>query len=129
LCPNEPYFDAEWSAFKDFKKVSHFTNVNFFKSDTEKVIESVFSGKLDDLRKACSILGGIYYEMETSYDLSTKFNAFPRISLLLLFNDSDEEFPAKGTVLFQKHVEYYLDPESLATTSAWLAKNLAKQQL
>ena len=127
LCPDEPHFDAEWSAFMDFKRVSHFTNVNFFKSDTENLIEGVFSGKLEELRRACSVLGGIQHETETPYDLSIAFDAFPRISLLLLFNDGDEEFPAKCTVLFQKHAEFYLDPESLAITSAWLAKNLAKQ--
>jgi hypothetical protein len=127
LCPDEPYFDEEWSTFQGFKKASHFTNVNFFKSDTEQVIQRVFSGKLEDLRKACAELGGAFYETETPYDLSMKFDAFPRISLLLLFNDADDEFPAKGTVLFEKHAEHYLDPESLATTSAWLAKNLAKQ--
>jgi hypothetical protein len=127
LCPDKPYFDREWSAFKDFKKVSHFTNVNFFRSDTEKVIENAFSGRLDMLRKACLALGGVNHEMETQYDLAMKFDALPRISLLLLFNDGDEEFPAKCTVLFQKNAEHYLDPESLAITSAWLAKKLATQ--
>jgi hypothetical protein len=127
LCPDQPYYNAEWSAFRDFKKVSHFTNVNFFRSDTEKILEDAFCGKLDDLRKACLALGGTHHEMETRYDLSMKFDALPRISLLLLFNDGDDEFPVKSTVLFQKHAEDYLDPESLIITSAWLAKTLAKQ--
>jgi hypothetical protein len=51
-------------------------------------------------------------------------SALPRISLLLLFNDGEEEFPAKCSVLFQRHAEYYLDPESLAMTSACLAREL-----
>jgi hypothetical protein len=129
LCPDEPHFDEEWASFKDFKRVSHFTNVNFFASDTEKVIEQHFSGRLEDLRKACERLGGFPHEMETHYDLSMQFQALPRLSLLLLFNDGDEEFPAKGTVLFQRQAEYYLDPESLVMTSAYLAKNLKKQVL
>jgi hypothetical protein len=53
-----------------------------------------------------------------------KFDVLPNISLLLLFNDRDDEFPAQGTVLFQKHSEFYLDPESLAMTSAVLVKRL-----
>ena len=69
-------------------------------------------------------MGGFAHQMEISYDLAVKFDALPRISLLLLFNDGDEEFPAKCTVLFQKHAEYYLDPESLAMTGACLAKAL-----
>ena len=127
LCPDEPRYNPEWSAFKDFKKDSHFTNVNFFNSDTVKRIEKAFTGKLESLKKACVQLGGAHYEQELSYDLSMTFTAFPRISLLLLFNDGDEEFPAKCTVLFQKHTEYFLDSESIAITSSLLAKKLVAQ--
>ncbi|MBW2642816.1 MAG: DUF3786 domain-containing protein [Deltaproteobacteria bacterium] len=127
LCPDKSHYDKKWVSFKDFKRASHFTNVNYFSSDTERAIEKHFSGKLNELKKACEELDGSYREMEISYDLSMQFNALPRVYLLLLFNDSDEEFPAKCTVLFQKHAEYYLDPESLAMTSACLAKNLKLQ--
>ena len=127
LCPNRSYDDKAWVSFKDFKRTSHFTNVNYFSSDTERAIERIFSGKLDKLKKACAELDGSPHEMEISYDLSMQFNALPRISLLLLFNDGDEEFPAKCTVLFQKHAEYYLDPESLAMASACLARELKRK--
>jgi hypothetical protein len=124
LCPEQSHYDAEWVAFKDFKRISHFTNVNYFSSDTERAIEKHFSGRLDDLSNASKKLGGICNKMNISYNLSMRFNALPRISLLLLFNDSDDEFPAKCTVLFQKHAEFYLDPESLAMSGAFLAKSL-----
>ena len=129
LCPDRPYHDPEWVSFKDFKRTSHFTNVNFFRSDTERAIEKNFSGKLDRLSRASEELGGVHHDMEMTYDLSMKFNALPRISLLLLFNDGDEEFPAQCTVLFQKHSEFYLDPESLAMTGAALAKRLQRYAL
>lgn len=79
------------------------------------------------MKKACGELGGSPHEMDITYDLSIRFVALPRISLLLLFNDGDEEFPAKCTVLFQKHAEYYLDPESLAMTGACLAGKLKRR--
>lgn len=126
LCPDRSHCDTDWVSFKDFKRTSHFTNVNFFSSDTERAIDRHFSGRLDDLARACGELAGIHHEMEISYDLSMQFNALPRISLLLLFNDGDEEFPARATVLFQKHAEYYLDPESLIMTSAFLAGRLKR---
>ncbi len=126
LCPDRLYHDPEWASFKDFKRTSHFTNVNFFASDTERAIAKHFSGKLGRLSKASEELGGIHHDMAMSYDLSVRFNALPRISLLLLFNDSDEEFPAQCTVLFQKHSEFYLDPESLAMSGAFLAKSLER---
>ncbi len=126
LCPDQSYHDTEWVSFKDFKRTSHFTNTNFFKSDTELAIAKHFSGRLDELSKAGKELGGIHHEMKITYDLSMQFNALPRISLLLLFNDGDEEFPAQSTILFQKHAEFYLDPESLAMSGAFLAKSLKR---
>jgi len=124
LCPDTMHHDTEWVSFKDFKRTSHFTNVNYFASDTEQAIETHFTGRLEDLMKAGEKIGGVQNEMNMSYDLGIRFNALPRISLLLLFNDRDEEFPAKCTVLFQKHAEFYLDPESLGVTGAFLAKSL-----
>ncbi len=124
LCPEAPHYDSQWAAFKDFKRASHFTNVNYFASDTEQAIEKQFSGKKDALAAAGERLGGVHEEVTASYDVSIQFAALPRISLLMLFNDEDDEFPAKCSVLFQKHAEFYLDPESLAMTGAYLAKRL-----
>jgi hypothetical protein len=124
LCPDQAYYDPEWVAFRDFKRASHLTNVNFFSSDTERAIEKHFSGRLEELVKAGRQLGGVDHETDMPYDLSVHFQALPRISLLLLFNDDDDEFPAKCTVLFQRHAELYLDPESLAMTGASLARSL-----
>ena len=125
LCPDVPCSDIEWVSFKDFKKSSHLLNVSYFASDTEGAMVKNFSGRLDELSKACERLGGARCEMQLPYDLSMRFDALPRISLLLLFNDRDDEFPAKCSVLFQKQAEHYLDPESLAMTSAVLARKLA----
>lgn len=126
LCPDQTYIDTQWVSFKDFKRTSHFTNVNFFTSDTQAVLVKHFSGRLEALLKISEKLGGIPHEMETPYDLSMQFNALPRLSLLLLFNDGDEDFPAHCNVLFQKHAELYLDPESLVMTSAGLARSLIR---
>ena len=113
-------------SFKDFKKTSHFLNLNYFISDTEKPIVQNFSGRLDALSTACEKFGGVPNDIGISYDLVMRFDALPRISLLLLFNDKDEEFPAQCSVLFQKQAEYYLDPESLVMTSAFLVKKLIR---
>lgn len=123
-CPDPPRLAPQWVSFKDFKSVSHFTNVNYFSSDTEKAIEKYFSGRLEALSAACTAVGGIPGDMGHTYDLSIRFEALPRVALLLLFNDGDDEFPAKCTVLFQKQAEHYLDPESLAMTGAVLAMRL-----
>ena len=49
-----------------------------------------------------------------SYDLAMQFDALPKVSVLLLFNDKDAEFPAQSSVLFEKRAEKYLDMECLA---------------
>lgn len=126
LCPDKIHQDMEWVTLKDFKRTSHFLNLNYFTSDTEKVITSTFSENIDILFSISQKLGGTPDSTELPYDLNMRFDMLPRISLLLLFNEKDEDFPCHGTVLFQKHAEYYLDPESLAVTSAFLASRLKK---
>jgi len=126
-CPAQPHQDTQWAAFKDFKRESHFTNINYFASDTEKKIANTFSGNLEALSHAARRMGGVSVDSTLSYDLAIQFQALPRIALLLLFNDGDEDFTPYGTVLFWRQAEYYLDPESLAVTSALLVKHLTNQ--
>ena len=44
-----------------------------------------------------------------SYDLSMRFDALPKVPLLLLFNDKDDGFPAQCSVLFEKRTEKFSD--------------------
>lgn len=127
LCPNTAHHDEAWVSFKDFKRTTHFTNVNYFASDTEMVLTKAFAGRLKALEKACKMMGGSQSRQDMPYDLCMELNILPRISALLLFNDKDEDFPAKTMVLFQKHAEFYLDPESMAMASAVLAKRLVAE--
>lgn len=125
-CPERIYHDPEWVAFRDFKKDAAVTNVNFFTSDVEHVLLKHFQGRVGPLEKACGYLGGEPHDTGARYDVSMAIDLLPRIRLLVLFNDRDEDFPALCRVLFQKHSEYYLDPESLAMTGAGLAKELIR---
>lgn len=124
LAPDVICHDGEWVAFRDFREISHITNVNFFHSYTELPIVRCFAEKPEALLDRGIQLGGGVHDRYSSYDVALVFRALPRVSLLLLFNDRDEDFPAECTVLFQKHSEHYLDPESLGMTSAMLAKKL-----
>jgi hypothetical protein len=54
------------------------------------------------------------------YDLSLQFSALPKIPVLMLFNDADEEFPARCAVLFERRAEKYLDMECLAMVGSLL---------
>lgn len=124
LCPDQLYLDGDWCTFRDFKRQAHFTNTNFFNTETLGQIKTHFSGRLTDLKIACKKMNGTALEIDLNYDLAIFFTALPRLSLLLLMNDADEQFPAECKVLFQRQGEYYLDPESLAMTSGLLARKL-----
>ncbi len=126
LCPDAPVVNKEWSALKDFHKVSQFTNLNLFTSDAEQPIIKSFSGRIGALADASKKLGGKPCELDVSYDFTMQFNMLPRINILLLFNDSDDEFPAACSVLFQKQAEDYLDPESLIMTAITFTRQLKK---
>ncbi len=123
-CPSQLHNDTQWVAFREFRQTSHFTNVNYFATDTEQALIKHFSGRMADLVQACEKAGGTADAVQMPYDLAVSFQALPRIGLLLLFNEKDEEFPAQCKVLFNKHSEFYLDPEALAMTGAALAKTL-----
>ncbi len=124
LCPDQLYLDGEWCTFRDFKKESHMTNANFFNTETTGKIKTHFSNHVADLKIACKRINGIEQQMDLAYDLSISFVVLPRLSMLLLMNDADEDFPADCKVLFQRQGEHYLDPESLVMTSSLLANKI-----
>ncbi|OGR26470.1 MAG: hypothetical protein A2277_15965 [Desulfobacterales bacterium RIFOXYA12_FULL_46_15] len=126
LCPGTPVVNKEWSALKDFHKMSQFTNLNFFTSDTEQPIVKIFSGRISALSEASRKLGGKPCKLGVSYDFAMEFRVLPKIEILLIFNDRDDEFPATCSVLFQKQAEDYLDPESLIMAGTAFRQRLQK---
>ncbi len=122
MCPKRfPSADA-WSAYRDFKDSGPLTV--FFTDNVEEAIAASFSGRLPELDRACRALGGARPAVELSYDLTMQISALPRVPLLLLFNDADEEFPAQCSVLFEARAERFLDAESLAILGSQLAQRL-----
>ena len=112
MCPDASPEEREWVSYRDFKDSGPLTT--FFANDVERAIVDFFSGKMSDLEKASKTLGGYPPQIEVTYDLFIQFDALPQVPMLLLFNDEDDEFPAKCSVLFQRRAEKYLDPESLS---------------
>jgi len=103
--------DDTWVSYKDFKDAAPLVT---FHANNEMAIASTFEGKLKALKKACSGIGGYDYPVEMSYDLHVIFKALPKVPMLLLFNDSDDEFPAQCLLLFERRAGQYLDRECLA---------------
>lgn len=116
--------EKNWVSYKDFKDASPF--VGGFQNNTEKAIAKNFAGRLEALRKACLRLGGKDPGLDWGYQLSMRFDPLPQVPVLLLFNDSDEEFSAQCLLLFERRAEKYLDMESMAIL-AWLLTDSLSQ--
>ncbi len=127
LCPEQEPKEDEWLSYKDFRNAAPFAGA--FVNTAERPIAGNFSGRLDELRKASGLLGGIPLKAELSYQLSMRFDALPRVPLFLLFNDADDEFPAECKILFERRAEKYLDMECLAMIGMALSVYLKKAQI
>ena len=123
MCPKRLPANDAWSAYRDFKDAGPLTV--FFADNVETAIAASFSGRLSALDRACRALGGGPPAAEgLSYDLAMQIYALPRIPMLVLFNDTDEEFPAQCSVLFEARAERYLDAESLVILGSQLSRRL-----
>jgi len=122
MCPETEPTESDWVTYKDFKDAAPF--VGGFLNNAEKPIGRMFSGRLSDLRRLCGELSGRPAEVDISCDLALRFDALPKVPVLMLFNDRDEDFPAQCSLLFERRAEKYLDMECLAMTgwalSEWL---------
>jgi Domain of unknown function (DUF3786) len=122
LAPKNAPAGEAWVSYKDFKDAAPF--VGGFVSRTEQALVRYFSGRLDPLKEACRKTGARPVALDLSYQVAVRFEALPHIPILLLFNDEDEEFPAQGTLLFQKTAAGYLDMECLAILGWYLTDAL-----
>ncbi len=124
LCPQIPPKEKDWISFRDLKDSGPLTT--YFENDVERAIATYFDGRLGDMRNAGRTLQGYSPDIEVSYDMSMQFDALPKVPLVMLFNDADDEFSATCSVLFERRAENYLDPECLAMVGRCLFIYLKK---
>ncbi len=117
---------GNWMSYKDFKDAAPLIQA-FYNTVTRPIAET-YSERLDELEKAGKAIGGFPPAEEFSYDLAMQFDALSKVSLLLLFNDRDEEFPAQCSVLFEKRTEKFLDMECLAMVGMLFFEYLRKKE-
>ena len=112
----------QWAAFREFPDAGPLTV--FWNDTVEGPLARTFSANVDALKKACDDLGGVPPKTEISCDLCRQFTPLPKVPLLLVFNDGDDEFPASASLLFEKRSSTYLDGESQAILGQLLSKRL-----
>ena len=126
-CPQEvPVCPHSYKTYREFPGAGPLTS--YFTANTNKILETTFSGRLENLRQAAARMGGVEQKSE-SYDYSVRFYALPRIPVLLNFNDRDDSFPAVCSVLYLASAECFLDMECLAMTGTLMAGKLIRPPL
>ena len=122
LCPEGEPSGSQWVTYREFKDAAPF--VGGFSTHAERPIAEAFAGRLPQLRDGALRLAGRVVETEVRADLALCFQALPRVPILMLFNDQDEDFPAQCSLLFENKTDKHLDMECLAmmgwVLAAWL---------
>ncbi|MBI4776013.1 MAG: DUF3786 domain-containing protein [Deltaproteobacteria bacterium] len=124
MCPENEPKGSDWVTYKDFKDAAPF--VGGFLNTAEKPISRTLGGRMSELERLSMELSGRPADIEISCDLAVRFEALPRVPLLMLFNDRDEDFPAQCSLLFERRAEHYLDMECLAMVGIILAARLTR---
>ena len=124
MCPSTLPEGGEWVSYRDFKDSGPLTV--YFANDVERAIAACFKGNPVGLGKSGRFLAAYSPQLDATYDLAMQFDALPRISMVLLFNDADAEFPATCSVLFERRGEQYLDAECLAILGRQLFDRLSQ---
>ncbi len=87
-------------------------------------IARAFEGRPGELEQAAARLGGERVPHDSA-PWAYRFRALPRVEILLLFWDADEEFPARAMILLDRGVLGCLDQEALV----FLAEAFAQRML
>lgn len=116
-----PTIEDKLVTYREFKDSGPLTS--YFTTNTNKILETSFSGNVSLLKERAQSIGG---ELQGSdmYDLSLEFYAFPKIPVVVNFNDRDDLFPAKCSILYRSTAALFLDMESLSMTGTLLTGKL-----
>ena len=101
-----------WLPYRDLKDGAQFSG--FIKTNIEDKIAGAFQGKRAALTERLSALGAVRPAEEVQGDIALVVHPLPKVPVLSLFWDRDEEFPASFQFLFDASAPSYLDLEALA---------------
>jgi hypothetical protein len=124
MCPPRTPTDRAWAAYRDFPDAAPLLGT--FAATAERPIAEHFSGRTAELMQAALELGASAHDGDYPYDLKLCLSALPRIPMLLLFDDADEEFSSRCKILFERRIEKYLDMECVAMLGMLLAEFLRR---
>lgn len=104
---------GKWVPFRDLEHARPFAPA--FQKGTIEVFAATFDGHLEELCRACEILGG---RKIPHSDAGYEIEAFSCIPIRFLFWDSDDEFAAQANILFDQSAASFIHVESTVTIAS-----------
>lgn len=118
---DEPLRNA-WVPYREFRDGAQFAS--YIKTNIEDRLARHFAGKKALLQERIQAIGGHMYRSESRPDVAAALYPFPKVPLLLIFWDKDEEFDASFQFLFDRSAASYLDMEALAVLLEYTCQKL-----
>ncbi len=114
---------GEWVAYRDLPGARYHEPA--FVAEVERPLSLGLTGRLESLRFWASTNAD---PVDITGDIAFKLFVLPRVPLLIIFNEQDEEFAASARVLFDISAPNYLPTEDLSIlaelATAHLLENL-----
>ena len=103
-----PVASGNLVAFRQVKRVYPFEAA--YRRTIISRLQKLFSGKTEELRKACEALGGTLLPQG---DVGYVLPVFPFLNIAVLFWDKDEEFEAQANMLFDSEITEFMHEENV----------------
>ena len=127
MCPRQVPRENDWVNFRDLKSSGYTQHASL----ADYAIQSIaryYAGNIIGLKTGVKALHGNQPETDYPYDVSAVIAVLPRVPILFLFNDAEENYPARAFILFERRAEYFLDPECLAMIGTSLFAHLQRTE-
>lgn len=108
-----PVASGNLVAFRQVKRVYPFEAA--YRRTIISRLQELFSGKTEELRKACEALGGTLLPQG---DVGYVLPVFPFLNIAILFWDKDEEFEAQANMLFDSEITEFMHEENVVCVAA-----------
>ena len=110
---DHPVASGNLVAFRQVKRVYPFEAA--YRRTIISRLQELFSGKTEELRKACETLGGTLLPQG---DVGYVLPVFPFLNIAVLFWDKDEEFEAQANMLFDSEITEFMHEENVVCVAA-----------
>ena len=114
--------DEQWVSYRDLPGARYHEPA--FIAEVEGPLSRGLAGRLDPVRDWARRKAR---PLELPGDIAAAWDVLPRVPLLIIFNEADEEFAASARMLFDASAPSYLPTEDLATLAEMAVERLLNE--